>query len=129
MPAISENLYQVVEQFQQSRVLDDLGDTMKSTRQVAEQVGRIADRAERGPGLAHALIYEEPVALRRVNDLITSTQAVIERMAVLRAAGLGFDRIAAQLNTESLPTRTGGRWHGVVVNRILTGKGRKADQP
>jgi len=78
--ALSESLHQVAEQFQKSRVMDDLGDTMKTTRQVAEQVGRIADRAERGPGLAHALIYEEPVALRRVNDLITSTQAVIERI-------------------------------------------------
>src|SRR6266700_7801949 len=54
-------------------------------------------------------------------------RAVIERMEALRASGLGFDRIAAQLNAESLPTRTGGRWHGVVVNRILTGKGRKVD--
>jgi len=52
---------------------------------------------------------------------------VIERMEALRASGLGFDRIAAQLNAESLPTRTGGRWHGVVVNRILTGKKRKVD--
>ncbi len=78
--ALSESLHQVAEQFQKSRVMDDLGDTMKTTRKVAEQVGRIADRAEKGPGLAHTLIYEEPVALRRVNDLITSTQAVIARI-------------------------------------------------
>jgi DNA invertase Pin-like site-specific DNA recombinase len=53
-------------------------------------------------------------------------EAVIERMKALRATGLGFDRIAAQLNTEGLKTRTGARWHGLVVNRILTGKGRMA---
>jgi hypothetical protein len=47
-------------------------------------------------------------------------------MKALRATGLGFDRIAAQLNTEGLKTRTGARWHGLVVNRILTGKGRMA---
>jgi DNA invertase Pin-like site-specific DNA recombinase len=48
--------------------------------------------------------------------------AVLERMKVLRAEGLGFDRIAAKLNEEGVPTRTGKPWHGVVVNRILTGK-------
>ena len=49
-------------------------------------------------------------------------QAGIERMRALRAEGLGFDRIAAALNSESLPSRSGKPWHGVVVNRILTGK-------
>jgi hypothetical protein len=47
-------------------------------------------------------------------------------MKAMRATGLGFDRIAAKLNDEGVPTRTGGRWHGLVVNRILTGKGRTA---
>lgn len=54
-------------------------------------------------------------------------QAVIERMEALRASekpAMGFDRIAAQLNAEGLQTRTGTRWHGLVVNRILTGKDR-----
>jgi hypothetical protein len=51
-------------------------------------------------------------------------EAVIERMTALRATGLGFDRIEAQMNAEGLETRTGARWHGLVVNRILTGKGR-----
>jgi phospholipid/cholesterol/gamma-HCH transport system substrate-binding protein len=78
--ALSESLRLVAEQFQKSRVMEDLGDTMKTTRKVAEQVGRIADRAEKGPGLAHTLIYEEPIALRRVNDLITSTQAILSRV-------------------------------------------------
>ena len=50
-------------------------------------------------------------------------QEVIERMKALRAEGLGFDRIAVRLNDEGVPTRTRGRWHGVAVNRILTGKG------
>ncbi len=44
---------------------------------------------------------------------------VIERMKALRAEGLGFDRIATQMNAEGLQTRTRGRWHGVMVNRIL----------
>jgi DNA invertase Pin-like site-specific DNA recombinase len=45
--------------------------------------------------------------------------AVIDRMKALRAEGLGFDRIAARMNAEGLETRTRGRWHGVMVNRIL----------
>jgi DNA invertase Pin-like site-specific DNA recombinase len=46
----------------------------------------------------------------------------LERTKSLRAEGLGFDRIAAKLNEEGVSTRTGRPWHGVVVNRILTGK-------
>lgn len=44
---------------------------------------------------------------------------VIERMKALKGEGLGFDRIAARMNAEGIETRTRGRWHGVVVNRIL----------
>jgi DNA invertase Pin-like site-specific DNA recombinase len=46
----------------------------------------------------------------------------LARLKTLRAEGLGFDRIAARLNEEGIATRTGKPWHGVVVNRILTGK-------
>jgi len=44
---------------------------------------------------------------------------VIERMKAFKAEGLGFDRIAAKMNAEGIETRTRGRWHGVMVNRIL----------
>ncbi len=50
--------------------------------------------------------------------------ATLERLKALRAEGLGFDRISAKLNAEGVPTRTGKPWHGVVINRILTGKKR-----
>jgi hypothetical protein len=46
----------------------------------------------------------------------------LKRIKALWAEGLGFDRVAAKLNEEGVPTRTGKPWHGVVVNRILTGK-------
>jgi DNA invertase Pin-like site-specific DNA recombinase len=55
-------------------------------------------------------------------------QAAVERMKVLRVEGLTFDRIAERLNTEGVPTRTGRRWHGVVINRILTGKSRSTSR-
>jgi hypothetical protein len=63
---------------------------------------------------------------RKPYGFFDGEEAVIERMKALRATGLGFDRIAVQLNAEGLKTRTGARWHGLVVNRILTGKGKKA---
>jgi hypothetical protein len=47
---------------------------------------------------------------------------ILDRLKALRAGGLGFDRIAARMNEEHIPSRTGKLWHGVVVNRILTGK-------
>jgi phospholipid/cholesterol/gamma-HCH transport system substrate-binding protein len=78
--ALTDSFRQVAEEFQASRVMQDLGETVKTTRKVADQVGRIATRVERGPGLAHTLLYEEPVALRRVNDLLTSTQAILARI-------------------------------------------------
>jgi DNA invertase Pin-like site-specific DNA recombinase len=48
--------------------------------------------------------------------------AALDRAKTLRAEGLGFDRIAVRLNEEHVPTRTGRPWHGVVINRILSGK-------
>jgi DNA invertase Pin-like site-specific DNA recombinase len=44
---------------------------------------------------------------------------VLERMRALRGEGLGFDRLAAQLNAEGLQTRKGTPWHGYAINRIL----------
>jgi hypothetical protein len=51
-------------------------------------------------------------------------EQVLALMKTLRAEGLGFDRIAARLNADQVPTRTGKPWHGVVINRILSGKGK-----
>jgi hypothetical protein len=45
-------------------------------------------------------------------------QIAVERMRALKNEGFGFDRIARQLNSEGIPTRTGQPWHGLVVNRI-----------
>ena len=54
--------------------------------------------------------------------------AVIDRMKALRAEGMGFDRIAAKLNEDGVKPRRGARWHGLTVNKILTGKGRKVER-
>ena len=49
---------------------------------------------------------------------------IVARMNALRAEGLGFDRVAARMNEEGIETRTRGRWHGVMVNRILMNDGQ-----
>ena len=49
----------------------------------------------------------------------------LARIRALRNEGLGFDRIAAKLNAEGVPTRTGKPWHGIVLNRILTAAGKE----
>lgn len=53
---------------------------------------------------------------------------VIERMAALRGEGMGFDRIAAKMNEDGVKPRRGARWHGLTVNKILTGKGRMVEE-
>ena len=45
---------------------------------------------------------------------------VVERMKELKASGLGFDRIAEQLNAEGVRPRTGQRWWGRSINNVLS---------
>jgi hypothetical protein len=44
---------------------------------------------------------------------------VVARMQALRTEGLSFHRIAAKLNEEKIAPRSGGRWHGFAVQKIL----------
>jgi phospholipid/cholesterol/gamma-HCH transport system substrate-binding protein len=78
--ALATSFQKIAEEFQEARVMQDLGETMKAARKVTDQASRIADRIEKGPGLAHTLLYDEPVALRRINDLIASTQTILSRV-------------------------------------------------
>ena len=47
---------------------------------------------------------------------------VLARMKQLRAAGMAYDRIAAQLNAEGHRPRQGQQWYGLVCHRLLTRK-------
>ena len=78
--ALAEGLRRTAETLNQGTLLRDASATVASARRLTEQIGRVVDRVEKGPGLAHALVYDEPAALRRLNELIASTQTVLDRV-------------------------------------------------
>lgn len=61
-----------LEKVDRSGAIDDLGATAKSARRITEQV-------EKGHGLLHALLYDEPETLRRLNALLSSTQELLAK--------------------------------------------------
>jgi phospholipid/cholesterol/gamma-HCH transport system substrate-binding protein len=78
--ALAENLRKTAETLQQSGIIENIAGASASARKVTEQVARITTEVERGRGWAHALVYEEPRALRRLNDLLARTQQVLDRI-------------------------------------------------
>jgi phospholipid/cholesterol/gamma-HCH transport system substrate-binding protein len=78
--ALAESLQKTAEALNQSGIIEEAAATVKSARKITDQVGRVVNEVERGKGLAHALVYDEPVALRKINDLVASTQALVERV-------------------------------------------------
>ena len=95
---LAESLRQVAQSLNQSKIIDDAAATMATARQASEQiardtssvmadakkiagqVGRIVDQVERGNGWAHALVYDEPTALRELNGMIASVKSVLDRV-------------------------------------------------
>jgi phospholipid/cholesterol/gamma-HCH transport system substrate-binding protein len=71
--ALAEALRETAEQINKSKMIEDAAKTVN-------KLGRVVDQVENGRGWAHTLLYEEPVALRRVNELIATTQTLIERV-------------------------------------------------
>ena len=72
--ALTENLGKIAKSFNESKIMDDISASTGSARRATEQLERIVTEARTGRGWAHALLYEEPVALRKLNDVITTTQ-------------------------------------------------------
>lgn len=68
--ALSADLRTTVDSFNKSRSMEDLSATLKSARRITEEV-------ERGRGWLHVLVYEEPEALRKLNELLTATQKLV----------------------------------------------------
>ena len=71
--ALAAALRETAETVNQSKVIEGAATTVN-------KLGRVVDQVEHGRGWAHALLYEEPVALRRINELIAMTQALVERV-------------------------------------------------
>ena len=67
------SLKEAADKVNQSKIIENAAATVN-------KLGNVVDQVEHGRGWAHALLYEEPVALRRVNDLIASTQTLIDRV-------------------------------------------------
>jgi phospholipid/cholesterol/gamma-HCH transport system substrate-binding protein len=77
---LADSLRETAQTLNQSRLIDEAAATVQTARRITEQVGKIVGEVERGRGWAHVLIYEEPVALKRVNELVATTQALLERV-------------------------------------------------
>jgi phospholipid/cholesterol/gamma-HCH transport system substrate-binding protein len=78
--ALADSLRSTADTLKQSRLIEDASATLASTRKVTDRVARMVDEVEKGRGWAHALIYEEPVALRKMNDVIATTQRLLDRV-------------------------------------------------
>ena len=71
--ALVASLRRSADKLSESKLIDETSATVK-------KLGRVVDQVERGSGWAHALLYEEPVALRKLNDTIATTQALLDRV-------------------------------------------------
>jgi phospholipid/cholesterol/gamma-HCH transport system substrate-binding protein len=78
--ALAESLQKTAETLNQSGLIEEAAATVKTARKITDQVGRVVNEVERGKGLAHALVYDEPVALRKLDRLVASTQELVERV-------------------------------------------------
>jgi phospholipid/cholesterol/gamma-HCH transport system substrate-binding protein len=71
--ALADALRETADQINKSKMIESAAATVG-------KLGRVVDQVEQGRGWAHTLLYEEPIALKRLNELIASTQTVIERV-------------------------------------------------
>jgi phospholipid/cholesterol/gamma-HCH transport system substrate-binding protein len=77
---LADSLRETAQSLNQSRLIDEAAGAVQSARRITDQVGKIVGEVERGRGWAHVLIYEEPVALRRLNELVVTTQGLLDRV-------------------------------------------------
>jgi phospholipid/cholesterol/gamma-HCH transport system substrate-binding protein len=78
--ALATSLRETAESLKQAKLVDEAAATIGNARKVTEQVGRLVGEVERGRGWVHALIYDEPVALRQMNQVIATTQTLLDRI-------------------------------------------------
>jgi phospholipid/cholesterol/gamma-HCH transport system substrate-binding protein len=96
--ALAESLREVAQSLNESKLVDDTAATMASARKITEQfardssvvmsdakkitgqVSRLVDQVEKGDNWVHALLYDEPKALRELNGMIASMKPVLDRI-------------------------------------------------
>jgi phospholipid/cholesterol/gamma-HCH transport system substrate-binding protein len=59
------------------RVTEQVGQVTEQFGRAAEQVGRITEQVEKGQGWLHALVYDEPEALKRLQALLARTEQLL----------------------------------------------------
>ena len=146
--ALAESLRKTAETLNQSGLIEDasaavktaraLADslgkdasaTLKSARGVTERAGRLVDQIEQGRGWAHALLYEEPEALRRLNTVIEQRLvALMDRIGRAAEANPGEDGLLVALLFDPKyralldEVRDAARNLRVVSDRVLGGRG------
>ena len=72
--ALVAALRKTAEDLNRSKLVDDMSATVGKVRRAVDQV-------EHGRGWAHVLLYEEPAALKRLNETVTTTQRLLDRLA------------------------------------------------
>jgi phospholipid/cholesterol/gamma-HCH transport system substrate-binding protein len=78
--ALTESLRETAESLTRADLVGEVAAATASARRATDQFVRVAEQIEKGRGWAHVLLYEEPVALRRLNELIASTQSMLDRL-------------------------------------------------
>jgi phospholipid/cholesterol/gamma-HCH transport system substrate-binding protein len=99
-----------------NRLAVALRSTVERVNRVADRVDRIGEAVESGKGWLHVLVYEEPETLRRLNALLASTQALLER------AQSGDNAVSVLLSRDS------GRAARALLE-AMAALGRPADKP
>ena len=72
--ALVAALRKTAEDVNRAKLVEDVSTTVN-------KISRVVDQVEHGRGWAHALLYEEPVALKRLNETVTTTQKLVDRVA------------------------------------------------
>lgn len=90
------------EPFEMQQMFKAGAETMQTVKELAsglkstvERVDRIAKEVETGKGLVHALVYDEPESLNRLNAILTRTQQLLAR------AEQGDNAVGVLLSPES----------------------------
>jgi phospholipid/cholesterol/gamma-HCH transport system substrate-binding protein len=72
--ALVAALRKTAEDVNRAKIVDNVSATVN-------KINRVVNQVEHGGGWAHVLLYEEPVALKRVNETITTMQKLLDRVA------------------------------------------------